>query len=108
MEEEYFAAECMLKMLLQESSHFGELREDERLVGDGDDLFEHLREAGKFAGPVCTARIVSEKMRGMIADLFQLRHCGKDESFSCYAGGIGKRLFHRIDYGGIERRLFPG
>ena len=108
VQEQDLAVERLAQIGLQQAAHLGVLREDQRALVGGQDLFQHLPEPRQLARAAGERAAVVHQQRGMIADLLESSQQRQHQAATLHAFGLGD-LAHRVLQDGlVERRLLAG
>ena len=115
VQEERFHVELLAEDRGEQMAHLSELREDQRLVLRGHDLFQDLDEPDALAGSLAEAfallrreiRLPKEVGR-MVADLLQSHESGEDQSAATDSRRFVDLAKHVLDDGVVELGLLGG
>ena len=107
VEEEHFAAEFFLEVVLQNSAHLGELSEDQGAVPCGQCFLQHLAQARQLARASGDRGVVSQELGRVVADLLELGKGRQDQAAALDALGGFQFFFDFLHHGRIEGSLLP-
>src|SRR5208337_26617 len=108
VQEERFLSKRLLEMTLEYLTHLRELGEDERSVSRREHFLHHLDQTRQLSGAVREGRIVAQKLRRVVTNLFELGERSQHHALPLDPLGGLQGLRGFFYHGGIKRTLLFG
>jgi hypothetical protein len=102
VQERNLATEARLDAAPNELPHLGKLAEDQCRLAGLEHFLEHLFEPGQLSRAAGERRVVAGKLRGMIADLLELRERAENLAASLDAFFLRERCVKVSKDRGVE------